>query len=98
MKSPILDRIPWGDVLSTLDAMADAGWERDEALDSVAALLDKMIPLDALVPAPAGGALEAIDGPVIRAALGLAWQMAADPDARAKRKARREARRAQRQG
>lgn len=82
--------IPWDDVFGALDAMAEAGWEKDAALDEVAALLDKALPLDELVPAPAGTALEAADYMIIRALLGVAWAMAENAEARrARRKARR---------
>ena len=90
MKSAaILKLVPWDDVLSTLDALADAGWEKDAALDLVAGLLDKALPLDTLVPGPAGAALEAIDGPVLRAALGLIWTLATHKKGREARKAKR---------
>ena len=85
----ILKLVPWDDVLATLDALAEAGWDKDAALDLVAGLLDKALPLDALVPGPAGAALEAIDGPVLRAALGLAWTLATSKKGREARKAKR---------
>ena len=66
-------QIPWDEVLATLDALADAGWEKDAALDLVSKLIDDALPMDTLVPGPAGAALEAIDGPVLRATLGLLW-------------------------
>ena len=69
-------QIPWDEVLATLDALADAGWEKDAALDLVSKLIDDALPLDTLVPGPAGAALEAIDGPVLRATLGLLWSLA----------------------
>jgi len=90
----IFGAIPWADVIDTLEALAEAGIERDEAIDMVAAMLDQAIPFDTLVPGPAGAALEAIDGPVLRAGLRTAWTFVCDPDRRAARKARREARRA----
>jgi hypothetical protein len=85
----LLKLVPWDDVLATLDALADAGWEKDAALDLVAGLLDKALPLDTLVPGPAGAALEAIDGPVLRAALGLLWTLATSKKGREARKAKR---------
>ena len=69
-------QIPWDEVLATLDALADAGWEKDAALDLVSKLIDDALPMDTLVPGPAGAALEAIDGPVLRATLGLLWSLA----------------------
>jgi hypothetical protein len=85
-KSALLDLIPWDDVLETLDALAEAGWEKDAALDLVASLLDKALPLDTLIPGPAGVALEAIDGPVLRATLGLLWNLATHKKGREARK------------
>ena len=82
-------QIPWNEVLETLDALAEAGWEKDAALDLVAKLLDDALPLDDLVPGPGGKALEAIDGPVLRAALGMLWSMAVTDKGRTVRKARR---------
>ena len=88
-KFDILKLVPWDEVLETLDALAEAGWEKDAALDLVASLLDKALPLDALVPGPAGIALEAIDGPVLRAVLGLLWSLATKQKGRKTRKALR---------
>jgi hypothetical protein len=85
-KLAILEHIPWDAVLETLDALTEAGWEKDAALDLVANLLDKALPLDALIPGPAGVALEAIDGPVLRATLGLLWNLAANKKSRQARK------------
>ena len=88
-KTTILNSIPWDEVLETLDALAEAGWDKDTALDMVANLLDEALPLDDLVPGPAGDALEAIDGPVLRATLGLLWALATKKKGREARKARR---------
>jgi hypothetical protein len=85
----VLKLVPWDDVLSTLDSLAEAGWDKDAALDLVAGLLDKALPLDTLVPGPAGAALEAIDGPVLRAALGLLWALATHKKSREARKLKR---------
>ena len=85
----ILKLVPWDDVLGTLDALAEAGWEKEAALDLVAGLIDKALPLDTLVPGPTGAALEAIDGPVLRAALGLLWTLATSKKGREARKAKR---------
>jgi len=86
-KLTILKNIPWDEVLETLDALAEAGWDKDAAIDLVAQLLDDALPLDAWVPGPAGEALEAIDGPVLRAVLGLLWKLASNKKARKVRKA-----------
>ena len=85
-KRAILDLVPWDDVLETLDALAEAGWDKDAAIDLVAGLLDKALPLDTLIPGPAGVALEAIDGPILRAALGLLWSLATHKKSREARK------------
>ena len=76
MKTTWTKQIPWDEVLATLDALADAGWEKVAALDLVSKLIDDALPMDTLVPGPAGAALEAIDGPVLRATLGLLWSLA----------------------
>jgi len=86
-KLDILKNIPWNEVLETLDALAEAGWDKDAAIDLVAQLLDDALPLDAWVPGAAGVALEAIDGPVLRAVLGLLWGLATSKKGRKGRKA-----------
>ena len=96
MKTTWTKQIPWDEVLATLDALADAGWEKDAALDLVSKLIDDALPMDTLVPGPAGAALEAIDGPVLRATLGLLWSLADAKKGREARKARRAARKAAR--
>ena len=96
MKTTWTKQIPWDEVLATLDALADAGWEKDAALDLVSKLIDDALPMDTLVPGPAGAALEAIDGPVLRATLGLLWSLAEVKKGREARKARRAARKAAR--
>ena len=86
-KFDLMKFVPWDDVLETLDALAEAGWEKGAALDLVAGLLDKALPLNTLIPGPAGIALEAIDGPVLRAVLGLLWGLATKQKGRKARKA-----------
>jgi len=86
-KLTILKNIPWDEVLETLDALAEAGWDKDAAIALVAQLLDDALPLDAWVPGAAGEALEAIDGPILRAVLGLLWKLATNKKARKVRKA-----------
>ena len=54
MKTTWTKQIPWDEVLATLDALADAGWEKDAALDLVSKLIDDALPMDTLVPGPAG--------------------------------------------
>ncbi len=86
-KLTILKNIPWDEVLETLDALAEAGWDKDAAIELVAQLLDDALPLDTWVPGAAGEALEAIDGPVLRAVLGLLWTLATNKKGRKARKA-----------
>jgi hypothetical protein len=93
-KNKLLALIPWADVWGTLDELVEAGTDRDEALDLVAKALDQALPLDQLIPTPVGAALESVDGPVLRALLGLGWSLATDAKARAARKAKRAAKKA----
>ena len=85
----VIKNIPWEEVLETLDALAADGWDKDAALDLVVKLLDDALPLDTWVPGPAGEALEAIDGPVLRATLSLLWALASKKSGRKARKAMR---------
>lgn len=92
MKTNWTKLIPWTEVLATLDALAEAGWEKEPAIDLMAKLLDEALPLDEIVPGPAGDALEAVDGPILKATLGLLWSLAEKKQARELRKAKRAAR------
>ena len=96
MKPTWIRNLPWDDVLMTLEALVDAGWEKEAAIELLADLLDQALPLDRLVQGPTGAALEAMDGPVIRAALSMLWTMAERKDLREARKLRRAARKAAR--
>lgn len=96
-KKTLLDAVPWDEVLQLLDDLAAAGWEKDAALDLVAGILDQALPCDQLVAGPAGQALEAVDGPVIRAVLGLLWALATKEKGRAARALKRAERLAERQ-
>lgn len=91
-----LKAIPWDEVVDTLDELSDAGWEREAALDLVSGLLDQSLPFDTIIPGPVGVAVEAIDRPVFRAAISLAWSLAERRGNREERRAARKARRAQR--
>jgi len=93
-KTTIFGAVPWADIIDALEALAEAGIERDQAIDMIASMLDQAIPFDTLVPGPAGAALEAIDGPVLRAGLRAAWAFVSDEDKRSARRARRAERRA----
>ena len=68
-----LRRLPWAEARALLVEARDAGFTRDEALDLATDVLDAAFDAEALVPGPAGKALEKADGPLIRAALGLLW-------------------------
>jgi hypothetical protein len=68
-----LRRLPWAEARSLLAEARDAGFTRDEAIDLATGVLDAAFDAEALVPGPAGKALERADGPLIRAALALLW-------------------------
>lgn len=80
---------PWTEILETLDALVESGASKDTALDMITGLIDKALPLDTLVSGPAGVALETLDGPVLRALLGLLWGFAVNTASREARKIRR---------
>ena len=68
-----LRRLPWAEARSLLAEARDAGFSREQALDLATDVLDAAFDAEALVPGPAGKALERADGPLIRAALALLW-------------------------
>ena len=68
-----LRRIPWGLARQFLEQAAAEGFDSDDAIDTAALILDAAMPLDMTIPGPAGVALEAVDGPLIRAGLTLMW-------------------------
>ena len=92
----LLRSLPLGEVLELVDELVDEGADREEAIDAVVEFLDRLLDLGALVPGPAGVALETVDGPLMRAAIGLVVSFAADPDRRAARRSKRAERRAAR--
>lgn len=92
----ILRSLPVGDILELVDELVEDGADREEAIDAVVDFLDELLDLGALVPGPAGDALETVDGPLIRAALGLAIAFASDADKRAERRSKRAERRSDR--
>ena len=92
----ILRSLPLGDVLELVDELVEDGADREEAIDAVVEFLDRLLDLGALVPGPAGVALETVDGPLIRAALGLVIAFASDADKRAERRSKRAERRSDR--
>lgn len=67
-------KVPWRRILPHLRELFDAGWNKQEAIDHVADLLDAILVFPVLVPGPAGAALEAVDGTIIKAGLRLAWE------------------------
>lgn len=87
----------WAEAQDLAEDLAEAGADKPRAALAVAAFLDAIVPLDALVPGPAGLALEAVDGAAFqRVILALVGAFERDPEKRAERKARRAERRANR--
>jgi hypothetical protein len=76
------------------DQFMDRGMKPDEAVAEIVEVLDTLIPLAAL--GPFGAALEALDGPAIKAIVMAVSQIRADPEKRALRKQARIKRRAER--
>lgn len=79
----------------------DADGSEDKVIEAVADFLDAMLPLDHLIPGPAGEVLEARDDDAFEAILkAIKKAFEVDPEKKAERKARRlerrEARRAKR--
>ncbi len=73
LRSKRLRRIPWGLARRFLEQAAAEGFDADDAIESATLILDAAMPLDVAVPGPLGVALEAVDGPLIRAGLTLMW-------------------------
>lgn len=93
---PTSSPLQWSSIIEALETLDEAGWTKEQAIDTVAELLDEAIAFDRLAPAPVGVVVEQFDGPAFRALAGLAWDLVhgADPEKRAARKARRAARKA----
>ncbi len=85
--------LPWGEALQFLATAAEDGLDEDEAIAAAAWLFDASLAFDVAVPGPGGVLLEAVDGPLIRAGLKLAWGVVKRRKARAARKETRAARR-----
>lgn len=87
----------WDEAQELGDDLVEAGADPDLAAKAIATFIDRLIPLNLLLPGLPGMALEAVDGPalerVVRALINL---FGADPDRRAARRQEREARRAER--
>ena len=87
----------WAEAQDLAEDLAEAGADKPRAALAVAAFLDAIMPLDVLVPGPAGLALEAVDGAAFqRVILALVGAFERDPERRAERKTQRAARRASR--
>ena len=93
--SRILKNIPWGDVLDLADALLDDGNTKSETTTAIASFLDEALDFNTLLPG-VGVALELIDGPVFKAAIGVVMAMASDPERRDERRERRAERKAAR--
>ena len=91
--SKILSAIPIDEVLELVDALLDEGADQDEAIDDVVKFVDSLVDFSTIAPGPTGAALELIDAPVLRAAIGLVLAFASDPEKREARKRKREQRR-----
>tara|TARA_Y100000034_G_scaffold75024_1_gene90098 strand:+ start:868 stop:1209 length:342 start_codon:yes stop_codon:yes gene_type:complete len=103
----ILRALPWEDLLEVADTAMQDGGSAEEVQKALADIIDDAVDFSKIIDGPVGVALEAADGAVITAAIGLVRALAGDKEARearqerrqkrrAERKARREARRAKR--
>lgn len=90
VKKAILAHFPWPEAMALLDVLAESGLTREQAVPVVTEILDKALPMEELVPGPAGQLLEKVDGPVIHLALDLLWRFAEDAGARRTRIAARQ--------
>jgi len=80
------------------EELIGAGADDAATAKSVAGFLDRLLPLDVLIPGPAGMIAEAADGPIFeRITAALLDAFRATPEVRAERKARRAAKRQIRQ-
>ena len=97
MADPVNHEQLWEHAKDLGDEMVDAGADPDAAAEAVADFLDKLVPLDVLVPGLPGMALEAMDGPAFKTVIeALVKLFKGDPDKRAARRAERKARKAAR--
>lgn len=81
--------LPWADALAFMSEAVEDGLDAEEAIEAAAMLFDLALAFEAAVPGPAGAFLEAVDGPLIRAGLRLAWKVAQRRQRRQQRKAAR---------
>lgn len=98
----------WDDVEDLAEDLVEAGMREQDVAEVIGKFADRALPLDALIPGPAGLVAELLDEKAFTAGarlLGKAGKRAAhaigdlfrqDPERRAARKAKRKARRAKR--
>ena len=90
-------RIIWAEAQDLAADLSQAGTDQALAAAAVATFLDAIVPLDVLVPGPAGLALEAVDGAAFqRVVLALLNAFQPDPARKEARLLRRVERRAAR--
>lgn len=85
----ILKNAPWGKMLDIADDLIEGGMTKKAAAKEISIILDETVDFMALVPGPAGVALETIDGPVIQGIVGLILTFAGDKETREARKEKR---------
>jgi hypothetical protein len=83
----VLRHLPWEQIGELVDELVEAGLDTSEGRAELATMIDKLLPFE--------GAAEVLDGPVIRAALEVAWALARMPEGRKRRIVARRTRRAQ---
>lgn len=98
---PVYDGEFWDDAAALVEDLVESGANEEKALDAVASFLDGLLPLDVIVPGPAGKVAELADGPIIRKGVEeifdwLKELVKVDPEKKAARKAKRAERRAAR--
>jgi len=75
------------------EELVSSGVEEDKAVKAVATFLDKIVPLDALIPGPVGVIAEELDGAAFeRVVKAISDLFKVDPEKRAERKANRQVR------
>jgi hypothetical protein len=71
LNTDVLDDLPWSELREAYDAAVEAGQKPGQAAKRIAELADHVLQFDKLVPGPGGVVLEALDRPLIRAAIVL---------------------------
>lgn len=83
----------WDAGLDMAEELVSSGVEEDKAVKAVATFLDKIVPLDALIPGPVGVIAEELDGAAFeRVVKAISDLFKVDPEKRAERKANRQVR------